>query len=169
MSETDAPPPRRKTGWGLKLALVISVALNLMVAGIVAGAILSRSGPDDVPGLRTLGLGPFALALEREGREAVRGQLGREARGLPDDRRAVAEGLRQIQAALEAEEFDRDAAELALARTRAAAGAIQARGHGALLDYLETVPHEERLRMADRLGRAIRRGGPRPPAEGTRP
>ena len=56
---------------GVKIALALSLALNLLVLGLVGGALLSFGlpGDRDDPRLRTLGLGPFALALEREDRD----------------------------------------------------------------------------------------------------
>lgn len=168
MSETKKP----KAGRGLKVALALSLGVNLMIVGIVAGLVLSRSDQGDVPALRTLGLGPFALALERDGRSDVRARLAETAAPLRADRREVGLSLRAMQAALRADPFDRAAAEAALERSRQAAAAVQARGHTALLDHIETVPLTRRIEMAERLERVVRRGtsgagargdGPPPP------
>jgi uncharacterized membrane protein len=91
---------------------------------------------------------------------------------LRADRREVGLSLRAMQAALRADPFDRAAAEAALERSRQAAAAVQAQGHTALLDHIETVPLTRRIEMAERLERVVRRGtfgagargdGPPPP------
>ncbi|MCU4654027.1 periplasmic heavy metal sensor [Roseibacterium sp. SDUM158016] len=161
MSELPpTPPPAQsgpKSGRWLKIALAVSLALNLAVAGLVGGAMLGRGGPDDAPAIRTLGLGPFALALSREGRDEVRGRIESDLPRLRTERMAVGRGLLEVQRALVADPFDRAAAEAALARSRAAAMALQGYGHAALLDTLEEMSLAERSRVAERLGRAMRR------------
>ena len=160
MSEQGEPKAPR-TGRGVRIALALSLALNLLILGLVGGALLSFGPPGDRddPRLRTLGLGPFALALEREDRDAMRGRLDGEA--LRADRRVIGASLAELRGALLAEPFDRDAAEAALARARGASEALQAHGHGALLDQIETMSAAERAVLADRLERALRRMGGR--------
>ena len=71
---TDMPPSvptTARSGRGVKIALAISVALNLAVAGMVLGAFLSDDGPRrGMP--RDLGFGPFTEALSPEDRRALR-------------------------------------------------------------------------------------------------
>lgn len=149
-------PPRK--GRGLKIALAVSLALNLAIVGLVAGVALGRDGPgrDGPPRLHSMGLGPFALALSREDRDRLRDRIGTQADGMQSDRRAIGMALREVQAALRAQPFDRAAAEAALARSRMASEALQARGHGALLDYLEQMTAEDRAELANTLERRMR-------------
>lgn len=160
--EPVAQGPKRRAGRGVKIALGLSLAVNLLILGLVAGAILAM-GPgrsrDDDPRLRSLGLGPFAIALSREDRAAVGGRIDRDA--LRQDRRALGLGLVQLRAALLAEPFDRAAAEAALSQSRSAAASLQAEGHRALLDQIDTMSAADRAELADRLGRALRRMGGR--------
>src|SRR6056297_458042 len=157
--------PPQKTGRGLKIALACSLALNLMIAGLVAGAVLG-AGPrgDDQPALRALGLGPFALALTREDRAEMRGRI--DGRATRSDRQAIGQSLVALQTALRADPFDRPMAEAAMARSRNAARDLQAFGHDALLDQIESMDARARADLADRLGRVLRRvngrGGDRP-------
>lgn len=154
------PIERPKTARGLKIALALSLSLNLLVIGLIGGAVLGRDGPpgrDEPPALRTLGLGPFALTLGQDGRDAVRDRLARDHDALLSERRAIGESLRTFQRALRADPFDRAAAAEAMARSRAAAEALQRYGHVAVLDYLDTLPLAERSELADALGRAMRR------------
>jgi hypothetical protein len=147
-------PPRG--GRGIKIALALSLALNLLIAGLVGGALLAL-GPrgGDEPRLRTLGLGPFALALDRADRAAVREGIDRSA--LRAERRALGAGLVQLRGALLAQPFDRAAAEAALTRARGATERLQAQGHDALLDRVETMNADERAALAGRLERALHR------------
>jgi len=163
MSDPTGPTaPRARTGRALKIALGLSLALNLLILGLVAGAILG-AGPhglrDDDPRLRTLGLGPFAIALSREDRAAVVERLDRDA--LRGERRALGGSLGQLRDSLLADPFDRAAAEAALAQSREAITAMQAQGHAALLDQIETMTVAEREVLVARLGRALRRMGGR--------
>ena len=153
-------PPAPRTRRGIKIVLAVSLALNLLVAGLVGGAILGSGGfgggdRDRDPDLRSLGLGPFALALPREERQGLLDRIDREA--LRQDRREIGGALRALQAALRASPFDRDAAEAALRRSRVVAEGIQGRGHALLLDRLDEMSPAQRAELADRLSRALRR------------
>lgn len=169
MPETPrTPPPRtRGAGRGIKIALAVSLALNLLVAGLVGGAVLRRGGPDEAPAIRALGLAPFAIALPREGRDDMRRRIEADAPRLRAERARIGDSLREVRRALLADPFDREAAAAALARSREAATALQGIGHSALLDTLEEMTVEDRAEVARRLGRAMRwmarrdGGGPR--------
>jgi uncharacterized membrane protein len=156
MSETPQTP-RRRTGRGIKIALALSLALNLLVAGLVGGAILARPAPGEAPAIRTLGLGPFALALPREARDEVRDRIEADMAELRRNRAEIGRSLMAVRRALVSDPFDRHAAERALGRSREAAIALQAQGHGALLDTLESMSAAERAVVAERMGRTLRR------------
>lgn len=162
MSETPEQPgggpvvaPKRRSGRGLRIALAVSVALNLLVLGLIGGAVMGAGGREDGPGLRALGLGPFVLGLEREDRQRLRARLDDES--LRAERRALGQSLQAVQGALRMEPFDRALAQAALGQARAATGALQAAGHGALLDQLEAMDATSRAALADRLERVLRR------------
>ncbi|PWK60675.1 periplasmic heavy metal sensor [Roseicyclus mahoneyensis] len=159
---TEGQGRPRTPGRGVKIALGLSLAVNLLILGLVGGALLAvgpgRSGGDD-PRLRTLGLGPFAIALSREDRAAVTDRIDRDA--LRAERRALGRSLVQLRDAIVAEPFDRAAAEAALEGSRSAAAGLQGLGHAALLDQVETMSAAERADLAGRLSRALRRMGGR--------
>lgn len=156
----DRQTPSRTPRW-IKIVLAVSLAMNLAIAGVVAGAVLGRGERGDVPALRSLGLGPVALALPRDTRAGLRDRLADEAPALREDRAELGRGLRDLRAALMADPFDRARAEAALARSRLAATGLQERGHAALLDALERLPPDARAEVADRLARILRRAGGR--------
>ena len=61
-------------GRAVRIALAVSVALNLAVVGVVAGAALKHGGSGHEME-RDSGFGPFSEALSREDRRALRGQI----------------------------------------------------------------------------------------------
>jgi len=80
ISPTPAPqraglhgPVAPQPGRGLRIALAISVALNLGIAGMVAGTMMrNHSDGGRTDQVRELGFGPFIEALSREDRRALR-------------------------------------------------------------------------------------------------
>ena len=162
MSEAPQTPPPGKaagprSGRGIRIALAVSLALNVLILGLVGGAVLNRPDPGDAPALRVLGLGPFALVLPREARDDIRHRIERDLEEVRRERAQIGLSLMALRRALLADPFDREAASRALGQSRDAAAALQARGHGALLDTLEGMSLEERAAIADRLGRTLRR------------
>lgn len=160
----SGPTPRTRSGRGVRIALALSLAVNLAVVGVIGGAVLRRGGDrgdDGPPALHALGLGPFAFALPREGRDELRGRMGEVDARLRDERRAIGTALRAVQQALLAEPFDRAAADAALQASRQSAAALQTVGHEALLDQFETMTRAERAEVADRLDRVLHRLGGR--------
>ena len=165
MSEGTPATQTPRTGKGLKIVLALSLAANLAVAGLVGGAVLGgRNGGGDgenAPALRTLGLGPFAIALSREDRAELRDRVQAQGAPLREERRAIGNALREVQEALLSDPFDRAAAEAAFAQSRARVIGLQEVGHTALLDQIETMSAQERADLAESLNRMMRRFGPR--------
>ena len=162
MAGTDktASPPRTPT-W-MRVALVTSLALNLLVLGIVGGAVLKfgRDGPSRA-GFLPGDYGPYSRAMSESDREALRAAYRAEAPRLRENRAAVRQGFRELQDALRADPYDH-------ARVVAVVEAQQARvqDHAALmrglmLDRVAAMSPEERAAFADRLERVVRRGPPR--------
>lgn len=154
---TDLPPPvaaKPKTGKGLRIALAVSVALNLAVVGVVAGAVL-RDGPRG-PYIRDLDFGPYGEAFAPADRDAMRKAfLSRDVnvRGLRDEMRA--EGAALV-ALLRAETLD-------MAALRALMETQQGRmldrielGRQLVADRIATMSTADRRAFADRLERAFR-------------
>ncbi|ABD56049.1 periplasmic heavy metal sensor [Jannaschia sp. CCS1] len=159
MSETEKPRARR---W-VKVALAISLALNLAIVGLIGGAVLGGGGPGDggVPALRALGLGPFARALSREDRAELRTRIEGTGVELREERREIGRALRAVEGALRADPFDRATVEEAFARSRGMVVSLQETGHTALLDQIETMSAAERQDLANHLARVMRRVGRR--------
>jgi len=154
--EANPQTPRGAGRW-VKIALAVSLSLNLLIIGLVGGAILGRAGSPEAPAIRSLGLGPFAFALPRESRDDIRQRMTTDLPELRRNRAEIGASLLSVRRALLQEPFDRDAVSAALGRSRDAAFTIQSQAHEALLLALEEMTPAERAEVAERLGRTLRR------------
>ena len=163
---TDLPPKpatgQPATGRGLRIALAVSVALNLAVVGIVGGALLRPDGPRSHAMPRDLGFGVFTEALTPENRADLRRRLIRAAPGFVQERQGMLQDMDAIVTALRAEPFDRGLLDTAL---QAQIARLQSRlgvGQSLLLEFLSDLSTSERLAFADRLEAAASRHPPKP-------
>ena len=155
---TDMPPSvptTARSGRGVKIALAISVALNLAVAGMVLGAFLSDDGPRrGMP--RDLGFGPFTEALSPEDRRALRRAFMDMAPDFHSAHTAARAEFDTLLATLRATPLDPAALTTALT-------AIQTRnadrldlGRALIETRLAQMSDADRLAFADRLERGLR-------------
>jgi hypothetical protein len=94
MSETSVVKPQSRA---LRIALAVSVALNLAVVGLFAGMALHHGGfGPDRDGVRDLGFGPFTEALSREDRAALRQAFLAKAPDLRQARREMMADQRDL-------------------------------------------------------------------------
>lgn len=147
-------------GW-VRALLVVSVALNLLIFGMIAGWIISPDGPRgdrriERPAYGVLGA-PFIGALSREDRQIVVDELRDMAPRLSENRQALRARLTELNAALRADAFDRATIEALLDAQRETALARQRVGERLLLDRLQTMTADERRAFADRLERGLKR------------
>ena len=161
-ASTPTPPPR--TPLWLRITLLASLAVNLLIVGIVAGAVFSRGGPgeggpvDRVLAARDLAPPPFVLALEAEDRRALVGAMRDVAAPFKEDRRTLKRRLDGFLTTLRSEPFDASAVEAFMTDQRERSSARQAAGAQAFVTYLEGLSPEDRWAYADRLERVLRRG-----------
>lgn len=147
-----------------RIVLALSLALNLAVAGMVAGVILRNSGV--IPGLapppvaRDPGLGPFGAALTPEDRRAMR-------RAFAGERDRVMSGLRADRAdraalitLLRAEPYDPAAVATVAARLVERQHERARIGQRLIEARLAAMTPDERRAFADRLEAAFARHGP---------
>ncbi|KMK68101.1 periplasmic heavy metal sensor [Puniceibacterium sp. IMCC21224] len=151
---TERTDGRRR--W-VRIALVVSLALNLAVVAALAGLAL-RGGPKmGNAASEREGGAPYARALEPEDRR-VFGRMMRDAfRKSGPERGAIAADYRSAVAALRAEPFDPVALEVVLIRQNTRAVERQQLGQGVLLAYITALTPEQRAAYADRLDVGIDR------------
>jgi uncharacterized membrane protein len=154
----DTPPPvmAPPSGRGMKIALAISVALNLCVVGVVAGAWL-RDGPGGHGMPRDLSFGPFSEALSLEDRRALRKALIDRAPGFREARAAAQAEFAALLEALRASPFDPAAVQTALAAIEARNAGRLELGRSLIEARIAQMSEADRLAFADRLENGLRR------------
>jgi uncharacterized membrane protein len=156
MAETQTTPQKKGRLW--TVILVCSLALNLAVAGIVGGTLLSGRIGEGPPRSFDLGVGPVANALERDERRAIGRELRRNRvlRDL-DPRGRAAEML----VVLQAEPFDREALRAIFAEQSNDLIRVQARAQDALLETIAAMTPERRAAFAAAVAEEMARGARR--------
>jgi uncharacterized membrane protein len=157
MTETPVPTaPKPATGRGLRIALAVSVALNLAVAGVVVGAVL-RGGPHrDM--VRNLDFGPFTEALSPGDRSALRRDFFARAPDMRDLRKGMREDLDGMLTALRATPFDADALRAAMEKQGQHTTDRLKMGQDLIFNRIAAMSDQDRASFADRLESRLMRG-----------
>ena len=160
---TDLPPPvpPKSAGRGLKLLLAVSLALNLAVAGTVAGMALRVHDPDRPPpaAVRDLNFGPFTEALTRDQRRAMLRGFAEQGPGLREMRTQMRADFDAVLTALRATPFDAAAFRAAVESQNSRVTARAEAGRDALVGLVLQMSDPERAAFLDRLEQALERGG----------
>jgi uncharacterized membrane protein len=157
----DLPGGTRTATW-VKVALVLSLGLNLAILGVIAGAWISPDGPRQTridAAARDMGATPFVRALEHEDRRALFEAMRREAEPLRQNRDELRLRFEALLGALRADPFDPFEVQSLLALQRGAATERQMIGERLLVDRLAAMSPAARDAFADRLEEGLRRGG----------
>ncbi|QPH53372.1 periplasmic heavy metal sensor [Pontivivens ytuae] len=148
----------------MRRVLIVSVALNVLVVGLVIGVMIRTGGHG--PRLMTPpDLRAVILALPDEARASVRSEVRGVVSGGPAERRARLMQGRAFAAAFTADPMDRAALETILAQRRAAGAEIRVELERALLDEMEKLSVAEREAILEQLRETTMRrrdGGGRP-------
>lgn len=158
MTEPTQTPVTRTPVW-LRIVLFVSLALNLMVVGIIAGHVLRDAPPRKVPRVDRIE-GPMTFALSHEDRRAIGRALRDEYRQNRPTRQQMMQEYKGMVTALRADPFRPEQLEEAFQRQRNAANDRVEVGQRLLMDHLKSMSAEERHAFADRLEEGLRRGPP---------
>ena len=143
------------TGRGLKVALFLSLAANLLVVGLVAGTALRHDGRierrGNVSAAIDAGLGPFGQAMTRDQRRGFADEFGQRSGDFRRNRDEVRQQVGDMLVALRAEPFDADAVRRLFNETQVALNQRQQLGTDILIGQLQTMTASERLAFAQRL------------------
>lgn len=143
----------------IRIVLAVSLVLNVLVIGVIAGAAL-RWQRGDMPrwiAVRQMArLRSAADTLQPENRAAYVAALRETRRDAGPLIMASRAARREAAEAFVAPDFDRAAVAAALRRARAADFQLRERAEAAVLDVTATLPPEERRR----LGEGLKRSGP---------
>ncbi|MEL6685340.1 MAG: periplasmic heavy metal sensor [Pseudomonadota bacterium] len=155
MAEKPMPTARPSRLW--RIVLVVSLALNLAVVGVVVGSVVSGRAGDGPPRSFDLGIGPIARALEPQEKRAVSRSL-RQDRSLRNlDFRGR---VNDMVTALRAEPFDADALRALMADQAAAVSDIQTKAQDATLELIVAMTPERRRAFADQVAEELSRVRP---------
>ncbi|MBL9062205.1 periplasmic heavy metal sensor [Tabrizicola sp.] len=141
---------------GVKIALALSVALNLAVAGLAVGAWLGDGPHRGMP--RDMSFGPFSEALDDDDRRAIRRVLLERLGEFREQREAVKAEFETLLTTLRAEPFDPAAMTAALAAIETRNAERLELGRSLIETRLIEMSAEERRAFADRLERGLHRG-----------
>ncbi|MCV2868792.1 periplasmic heavy metal sensor [Defluviimonas sp. WL0002] len=147
---TQAEKTPRAPGRTLKIALVLSLAVNLLLVGLIAGAAV-RHRHGGGPGDDRAAFAPYVEALPRAQRGGLRSEMFHRMPDLRDLRRERAEDLAAFVSTLRAEPFDPSAAAAVFDRQMARAGRRLEAGRVLFLDRIAAMSADERREYADRL------------------
>jgi uncharacterized membrane protein len=162
MSDAASKTPKMRRG--VRILLFASLALNLLVVGLVFGAFVShryedRRGP---PRMEQVG-GPLAAALSRQDRRKV----GREMRRIYRAERAsqddIGAGFSEVITALTMVPYDSVAARMAVERQVHTITRRVDLGVDILLKRFDEMSDSERAAYTERLKEVLKRGPRRPP------
>lgn len=143
--------PVAKPSRKIKTALVLSLAVNLLVVGLIAGAAVRGGGLRRMGGPPDVMFGPLTEALTREDRKALRGRFMQASPDFRSERAQQRDEFAKLADLLRADQWDAAAA-AALFDQQAQRGAARMQaGRRALLDYFASLSPEARKAMADRL------------------
>ena len=173
MTETGASAPARRQNprwlWG---GLLVSLALNLLLIGLIAGGAWRRFRVDDFSS-GTAQAARFVHRLPSERREQIRSAVREQLDRLRELRRAARVVRDGATKALAAEPFDLAAYTAAQDRLVAADAEIRAQGAKILTATANLLSTEERRALAQRMSRyeqwRDRRGGRRDRADEAAP
>lgn len=153
-----------RPGRGLRIALVLSLALNLLVLGAVGGALIRGGGwhHRGAPGMAAMG-GPLTRALAPEDRRALVREMHEmhemrgagHGRGWPDG--AIGAEFAGLVADLRATPYDPGAVAARLERLQARFRDRIGRGQALLMARLAAMDDAGRAAYADRLEAELRR------------
>ena len=150
--------PRNGTPRWLRVVLVLSLGLNLAVAGLAIGSAYKWRSEGGPPRSFDLSLGPLSRALAPEDRRAVTEEIRRRGDGEQPDFRDIRRRSEALLALLRAEEFDAQAFADGLDEIRGMALAFQKVGQVALIERISAMSPEARRALADRFEDQSRRG-----------
>lgn len=147
------PPPFRM--W-VRLTFFVSLAMNLLIVGVIAGIVLS-GGPrrDGLRGIADRRGGPFVAVLPEDIRSRVLHEMARASFGTVQMRRDTRTRFNRLLAMLRAKEFDALAFSAELAGQDLRESRVREAGRAALVQAIGEMSAEERAHYARLLERRL--------------
>ena len=153
---TDTPKGP-KSGRGLRIALAISVALNLAVAGVVAGTMMRNHSDGGRTGqVRELDFGLYTEALSREDRRALRQAFLAKSPDVRQIKRQRRDDALAVLAALRATPFVPENLTAVMQAQQQRTARQLGLGQNVLRDFLIAMSPADRAAFAGRLEDRLR-------------
>lgn len=148
-----------ENGKWMRWALAVSLGVNLLVVGLVAGAAYRFDGPHGKPigSMRDFGT-PYIAALEKDRRREIFRQLRKSSEAGSMTREARQALYGEAVTALRAVPFDLARVSAVLEQQRLAASGVQQAAQGAWLAEIAAMDAPARAAYADRLQEVLTRG-----------
>lgn len=162
--KTQSDPGGAPCRWTRRI-LVLSLALNLLIVGLIGG--LALGGGPERHRVKTDNTGLFLSALDRRDRRAMLREVRQQGFGPAASRRAARDQFHSLVAALRADGFSPESVQKALDAQSALAEQRRSAGQRAFVARLATMSADERRALADRLETLLEKR--RPPRDARQP
>lgn len=156
MSETS-PSPRETGGRVLRIALILSLTVNLLILGLVLGTLAGRDR-DGRRNFADIGFYPFIMALPDPQRRELGAELEKRAGDLRQNSEALRQEFEALLAALRADPYDPEAVRTSVEAQQTRLAQRQDIGRALLFERLEAMSVADRRAFADALEERMRRG-----------
>lgn len=158
----EQPSERPKTmGRGVRIALFVSLAFNLLILGLVGGAVFDNRGNigprADLGPAMEAGMVPFGQAMTKPQRREFVGELEKRNGDLRANRGRVREQMATLIGAISAVPFDPDALEQAFFLAQQTLGERQRISAEVLVERIAAMSDDERAAFVERLEKSLRR------------
>lgn len=144
-----------RAGRKLRIALFASLALNLAVIGVVAGASFDRYHRPPPPS--PTNFGPYGEALTKEQRRAIYREFVRQAPEMRDMRNRFREDLTRVAGLMQQPDYDAATVARIFEEQDARMQRTFKLGHRLLIERIQAMSPDERRAFAERLQAAIAR------------
>jgi uncharacterized membrane protein len=142
---------------GLRTALFASLAVNLLLVGVVGGATISNLRQDKTTAQKAVARAPNMRALmdslPPERAQAIRGDVVNTWRNARDERRAAREARIEVYRLAGEEPYDPAAVKGAFARMRVADGEVARQFQDVVADSMARLTADERREVLRNLAR----------------
>lgn len=147
-----------RTGTAVVIAAIVSLCINLLLAGIMVGGRWH-----DGPGRHGWGGGGgFLAGVPDEARPIIKDVFDSHKADFDARRKQVEDARLKVAELLKADVIDRPQLDLALAELQQRTQEMQQFGHQVLIDVAEKLPPDMRREMADRWAKDRFRMKPQP-------
>lgn len=174
MADTATPGAKPKIPGPIRAVLIVSLTLNLLVVGVVAGGLIMGPPHPPRPMVGDIGMGTFTDALSHEDRDALRRAAAPDGAAFREMRQQARADMDAFVAALQADVWDGNQLQRLFDAYSARSESRMQIGQRLFADRIAAMSPEARKAYAARLQEMLKRqmdkrsgGGkekPQPPA-----